>query len=108
MPPPDFTALMASFDEGVYHLTIHGYQEMGHDNITIAALENALGRNAPELIEDYPDDDLGPCCLVLAWFPNNLALHAVIGYGGDYPEIITVYSPPDPNIWEPDFRTRRN
>lgn len=108
MPSRDFSALMAFFTQGVYHITVHGYQEMGHDHVTIATLENALGRDAPELLEDYPDHDLGPCCLVLAWRPNNVALHAVVGYGGDYPDIVTVYSPPDLKIWKPDCRTRRD
>lgn len=108
MPPSDWPALLASFAQGVYNVTIHGFQEMGRDQITIDTLESTLGRNAPELLEDYPDDYRGPCCLILAWTPNNVPLHAVIGYGGDSPDVVTVYSPPDLVIWEPDFRTRRN
>jgi hypothetical protein len=99
---------MAYFAQGLYSLTVHGFQEMRHDHITVATLEYALGRDAPELLEDYPDRDVGPCCLVLAWSRNNVALHAVVGYGGDYPDIVTVYSPPDLKIWESDFRTRRS
>jgi hypothetical protein len=108
MPPPDWSALVGSFVHGVYNITTHGFQEMGHDRITIETLESSLSKDAPELLEDYPDEDLGPCCLIPAWTPNNVPLHTVIGYGGDSPDVITVYSPPDLQQWESDFRTRRN
>ena len=78
-----------------------------HDQVTIAALENTLGGDAPEIVEDYPNHHLGPCCLILAWTPSNVPLHAVVGYRGDIPDVVTVYSPPDSNEWESDFRTRR-
>ena len=108
MPSLDLSELMEFFTRGDYNITLHGYEEMGHDHITVATLETTLGGDAPELVEDNPNDTRGPCCLVLAWTPNGVAFHALIGYGGDYPDVITVYSPPDLSIWEPDFRTRRN
>lgn len=107
MPPPDFAGLLALFEQGDYHITNHGFQAMGNDHVTVAILEASLGQDAPEIIEDYPDDDRGPCCLILWWTPIGEPLHAVIGYDGDRPDVVTVYSPPDPNIWESDFRTRR-
>ena len=108
MPPPDFSGLMASFERGDYNITNHGFQEMGHDRVTVATLEATLSRDAPEIVEDYPYDERGPCCLILGWTPIGDPLHAVIGYNGDTPDVVTVYSPPDLNIWESDFRTRRN
>lgn len=106
--PPDWSTLIVSFAQGEYNITNHGYQAMGNDSVTIQVLEDALGRDAPELIEDYPGDERGPCCLILAWSQGGAPLHAVVGYNGDQHELITVYSPPDPTLWEPDLRTRRN
>jgi hypothetical protein len=83
MLSPDLSELMDSFARGVYNVTIHGYQEKLHDQITIATLESTLGKDDPEVLENYPDNEQGPCCLVLAWTPKNVPLHAVIGYGGD-------------------------
>lgn len=107
MPPLEWDILIGSFAQGVYNITKHGYEEMGHDHITVQFLEDALGRDAPELIEDYPNDYRGSCCLILAWSQGAVPVHAVVGYNGDLPELITVYSPPDLTIWESDFRTRR-
>jgi len=105
--PPDLQVLVGHFYRGVYNITTHGYSEMQNDGITVSLLEATLGVDEPEVIEDYPHDQWGPCCLILAWTPTQVPLHAVIGYGGDIPDVITVYSPPDTEVWEEDFRTRR-
>lgn len=105
--PPDLQALMGYFGRGVYNITTHGYSEMENEGITVSLLEAALVDDEPEVIEDYPNGERGPCCLVLAWTPTQVPLHAVVGYGGDRPDVVTVYSPPDTEVWEDDFRTRR-
>ncbi len=66
-------------------------------------LEEALCHDAPEIIEDYPDDVRGPACLVLGWADLARPLHVVVGYGdipgADVPvEVCTVYEP-DPRQW---------
>ena len=59
-------------------------------------LEEAVCRDSPEIIEDYPDDERGPACLVLGWADLARPLHVVIGYGfmADVAiEVVTVYEP---------------
>ncbi len=54
-----------------------------------------------EVIEDYPDDNPYPSCLV---YGDNL--HTVVGVGDDILFMITAYSP-DGVKWLEDLRTRR-
>lgn len=62
---------------------------------------------AGEVIEEYPEDMPFPSVLLLAWIKER-PLHVVVAQdresGNCY--LVTVY-PPDPDLWEPDFRTRR-
>ena len=74
---PDLQVLSRQFARGVYNISTHGFQEMESDGITISILEASLGQDAPEIIEEYPNHYLGPCCLILAWAPNGEPLHAV-------------------------------
>lgn len=62
---------------------------------------------AGEAIEDYPDDVPFPSVLLLARVEGR-ALHVVVAQDRESGRcyLITVY-PPDPDLWEPDFRTRR-
>jgi hypothetical protein len=60
-----------------------------------------------ETIERYPDDAPYPSRLVLGWCAGR-PIHVV---AADNPEedqiiVITVYEP-DPTLWEPDFRRRK-
>jgi len=77
-------------------------------NICTADLEEAVGKDVPEIIEDNPHDPRGPSCLILGWIGEGQpkAIHVLVGYGGDRPEVITAYWP-DPSKWAEDFRTRR-
>jgi len=98
--------LVAFFSLGRYNITKHGFDEMGNDGVTTAYLESVIVDDQPDVIEDYPTDIRGPCCLVLAWDTIGQPLHTVIGYGGALPSVITVYRP-SATRWESDFRTRR-
>ena len=97
--------IQEGFATGNYRLTWHARLEMIKDGISPAELEEALGEDEPELLEDYPDDPRGPSCLVLCWTAAKQPLHAVIGYGGRKLEVVTVYKP-DSNHWI-EFRKRR-
>ncbi|WP_322176679.1 DUF4258 domain-containing protein [Acutalibacter caecimuris] len=57
---------------------------------------------AGEIIEDYPSDHPYPSCLLLGAGP----LHIVCGMAEDRLFVITAYRP-DPNEWEPDYKTRK-
>jgi hypothetical protein len=60
-----------------------------------------------EIIERYPDDAPYPSRLVLGWVAGR-AMHVVVADNLADGEIIviTVYEP-DPALWEPDFRRRK-
>ena len=103
---PDFERIRSCFRSLEYNISIHGFQEMEEDGITIPMLEEAVGGDNPEVIAHYPLDNRGPSCLVLGWLAPTEAIHICIGYGGDRPSVVTVYKPD--NRWSEDFRTRRD
>lgn len=60
-----------------------------------------------EVIEEYPDDTPFPSYLLLARTQERI-LHVVVARDRDHGHcyVVTVY-PPDPDLWEPGFRTRK-
>lgn len=76
--------------------------------ITAGDIEEAICRDTPEIIEDYPEDPRGPACLVLGWANLARPLHVVVGYGlipDIATEVVTVYEP-DARQWH-NLRVRR-
>ena len=59
-----------------------------------------------EVLEDYPEDDRGHSCLILAT-PEGRAVHVVCSPKADYLAVITAYVP-EPAHWSADFRERRS
>ena len=60
-----------------------------------------------EIITDYPDDKPYPSCVVLD-FVSERAIHVVAARDPRTRAcyVVTVY-PPDPDLWDTDFRRRR-
>lgn len=83
----------------------HALERMIERGIARSDVKHVLTKG--EIIEDYPDDDPFPSLLVLG-FVNEKPLHVVTGIDKDekWCYIITVYKP-DPNHFEPDFKTRK-
>ena len=76
--------------------------------------ERSIGRDevaaavaSGEIITDYPDDTPFPSVLLLS-VVGGRPLHVVVGEdaGSGTCYIVTAY-PPDPELWNPDFKTRR-
>jgi len=105
--PLDLNMISESFRNGRYSITAHGYQELDKDSITIEKLERAIGHDAPEIIEDYPNDPRGASCLVLGWFEPDLPIHVCVSMSDNQPEIVTAYRPSSIKFHPPDFRRRR-
>lgn len=103
---PDMDSLARSFDLGQYHISKHGFEEMGNDGITVPMLERALGDDDPEIIEDYPENCRGASCLILGWCSPNEWIHVCVGYAGTLPVVITAYRP-GLDKFQPGFRRRR-
>ncbi len=58
------------------------------------------------VIEDYPEDVRGHSCLILGRGDGDRPIHVVCAPKAEYLAIITAYLP-DPDQWEPDWRTRK-
>lgn len=96
-----------AFCQGTYLFTTTGLPKMLKLDIKAQDLEEAICRDAPEIIEDYPEDPRGPACLVLGWVNLARPLHIVVGYGL-IPEIaievVTVYEPDSRQWYNPRVR----
>src|SRR5438128_9480531 len=100
-----FDKIRGAISAGRYRLGPHaGLRQLERD-ITTGDLEEAIGADEPEIIEDYPQDPRGHCCLIRGIMSGGLVLHAVCK-PSDPVFIVTCYRP-DTSIWYPDFRTRR-
>lgn len=89
-----------------YRLTRHATIARLERGITIAEIEQALLNG--EIIEEYPDDQPYPSCLVLGWLESGDPLHIVCSRGDIEPalRIVTIYEPEEA-LWESDYKTRR-
>lgn len=60
-----------------------------------------------EIIEEYPEDKYFPSYLLLSRY-RNVRYHVLIAVdvAGNNVRVVTAYLP-NPDKWEPDFRTRR-
>ncbi|MEW5827450.1 MAG: DUF4258 domain-containing protein [Chloroflexota bacterium] len=95
------------FRNGKYTITVHGYEELDKDSITVNILETAIGYDSPEIIEDYPTDPRGASCLVLGWPEPDIPIHVVVGISNENPEVITAYRPSSSKFYPPEFRQRK-
>ena len=102
---PDLGRICDAIRGMAYNISVHGFLEMESDGITVSLLEHAIGADSPEIVEEYTLDNRGPSCLILGWLPSGEGIHVCMGYGGDKPNVVTVYRPD--NRWNPDLRTRR-
>ena len=89
---------------GQFEFSEHAANQAIRRYIPLSEVREALlsGR----MIEDYPDDQYGPSCLILGHTSTGRPLHIQCSYPSrPSVKIITVYQP-DPNRWNSDF-TRR-
>ena len=59
-----------------------------------------------EAIKQYEDDKPFPSCLILGDGVDGNPIHVVVSHDDDWIYLITAYHP-DPDVWEPDFKTRK-
>ena len=60
-----------------------------------------------EIIKQYEDDKPFPSCLILGAAVDEEYIHVVVSHDSEWIYLITAYHP-DPDIWEPDFKTKRS
>ncbi|OGR08050.1 MAG: hypothetical protein A2511_17655 [Deltaproteobacteria bacterium RIFOXYD12_FULL_50_9] len=81
--------------------TLHAHQEMRNDEVTIPELLSMLADC--HVLENYPEYDRGPCCLVGGTGHNGRNLHVVCTTKLPELVIITVYEPTKP-YWETPYK----
>ena len=91
---------------GRYYIGPHAGLRQADRMITTDDLQEAFGSDAPEVIEDYPDDPRGHTCLVRGETADKRILHLVCAEPDNTLFIVTCYQP-DPAIWYPQFKKRR-
>lgn len=86
--------------------TNHAAERMIERKINLAELKAALME--AEIIEDEPDDQPYPSCLLLGWLETGDPLHIKCSRkpGTERLRIVTMYEPDD-NQWESDYKTRK-
>lgn len=97
----NLAAIREAFCNRTYLFTTTGFPKMLKLGLTVADLEEAICRDSPEVLEDYPEDERGAACLVLGWADLARPLHIVVGYGPTLDvatEVVTVYEP-DAREW---------
>lgn len=97
--------IKAAIATGRYRIGPHAGLRQVERGIMTGALEEAIGANAPEIIEDYPGDPRGHSCLIRGVTANGDVVHAVCK-PNDPVFVVTCYHP-DPSIWYPEYRERR-
>ncbi len=82
--------------------TLHAHQKMVAEKINVADLLQALA-NA-QLLEDYPEYERGPCCLVCGKTKTGRPIHVVCTTTQPELVIITIYEPTLPKWITPHQR----
>ena len=83
----------------------HAVRQMAHPDrmITTADIREVIFNG--RIIEDYPEDQRGPSCLMLGFDAEMRPIHLVCSAKDEYLAIITAYLP-DEGEWSEDFRVR--
>ena len=73
----DIAWIRAQVRRGEYEVTGHAEEERQADKISVEEIERALLTGT--ILEDYPNDRRGPCCLVLGYGQEGYPIHMVCG-----------------------------
>lgn len=100
----DFKILRAMNKPEHIAITEHARLRLVERGITVNDIVQCI--NNGEIIKQYEDDKPFPSCLVLGMAANNSNIHIVVSHDEEWIYLITAYYP-DSNLWEPDFKTRK-
>jgi len=91
-----------------YLLTLHIWENFAteYNRPPPSSIISSVRNDKPEILENYPNDPRGACCLILSESTNGKKIHSVVTYGERPVRIITAYYP-SPDIWSND-RERRS
>jgi hypothetical protein len=89
----------------LYEYSKHAVDQSIMRNISVQEVKESL-LSKIEMIEDYPEDYYGPCCLILGFTKKGKPIHLVCSYPSrSLVKLITLYEP-DENEWI-NFRKRK-
>ncbi len=83
--------------------TLHAHQKMVAEKISVADLLQVLAN--VQLLEDYPEYERGPCCLVCGKTKTGRPIHVVCTTTQPELVIITIYEPTLPK-WITPYQRR--
>ena len=98
-------AIIESIKARRFRITEHADEEANDDEISLTQAFDSIARG--EIIEQYPDDEPYPSCLIFSRLESGDAIHTVwaFNFATSSSVLITTYRP-DPGRWI-DGKTRR-
>lgn len=100
----DIESIQALFDRRAVKYTEHFRVRLEERGISYADVKHVL--LSGEIIEQCLDDEPLPAVLILGFTKTDKPLHIAVSVGDDKIFLVTVYVP-SLDIWETDYRTRR-
>jgi len=100
----DIESIRAMFDGNAIDYSIHYRNRMKERGIKQYEVKQAL--LSGEVIEEVPDDEPLPSVLILGYTDNGKPLHVAVSVADYRICLVTVYVP-TLDVWEADFKTRR-
>ena len=104
----DYDSVMSILREqcsrNAVRVTVHANQEMIEENISYDSMIEVLSKGM--VIENYPDHQRGPCCLVCGQDSAGRFLHVCCTTSLEVVIIITVYEPLPPK-WVTPYKRRQ-
>ncbi len=85
-------------------ITEHARRRLVERGISVSDIIQCI--DTGEIIKQYEDDKPFPSCLILGTAMNGEYIHVVASHDSEWVYLITAYHP-DADVWEPDFKTRR-
>lgn len=85
-------------------ITEHARRRLVERGILVSDIIRCI--DTGEIIKQYEDDRPLPSCLILGAAIDEEYIHVVVSHDSEWIYLITAYHP-DPDVWEPDFKTRK-
>ncbi len=85
-------------------ITEHARRRLVERGISVNDIIRCIDKG--EIIKQYEDDKPFPSCLILGPSIDGEYIHVVASHDSEWIYLITAYYP-DADIWEPDFRTKK-
>ncbi len=105
MNPLGIDDIINAIQNRCVRITNHADEEAENDDLTFEEIYYSVLHG--EIIENYPEDEPYPSCLILGRTFASVPVHSVWAYNNvsKWAVMITVYRP-DPNMWV-DWRERK-